>query len=75
MISEIDIKDWVRTKQPMKLHEVPKNSVVSIESTPDIPFFFDHIDGMYSHCRELNGDVFHIAAWTDVFLWKPKSKK
>lgn len=72
MISEIDIKDWIATKQLMKLFDVPKNSVVSTESAPAMAFFFDHIDGMYSHCRELTGEVFHIAAWTEVFLWKKK---
>ena len=76
MLSEIDLKDWIRTKQPaVKLHDVPRNSVVSIEAVPDLPFFFDKIDGMYSHCRELNGDVFHIAAWTKVFLWENTAKE
>ena len=74
MIQEIDLKDWVKTKQPMKLYEAPRNSIVSTDSNPDAPFYFHHIDGAYSLCHELGNieDVFHIAAWTDVFLWKKK---
>jgi hypothetical protein len=74
MLSEIDIKDWVKSEQPLKLFTVPRNSVVSTENNPLSPFFFHKIDGMYSICCELNdpADVFHLAAFTDVFLWKRK---
>jgi hypothetical protein len=28
--------------------------------------FFDHIDGMYSFCRDKDGEIVHLAAWTEV---------
>jgi len=27
---------------------------------------FKHIDGMYSYCKNENGDTVHPAAWTEV---------
>ena len=29
-------------------------------------FFFDHIDGMYSYCKDKDGNIVHYAAWTPV---------
>lgn len=26
----------------------------------------NNIDGMYSHCQDMNGNVYHLAAWTEV---------
>lgn len=72
MLSEIDLKDWIKTEQPSKLFEIPRDSLVSSISNPDKPFWFFHIDGMYSMCKELSGETFHIAAWTDVFKWVKK---
>lgn len=28
--------------------------------------FFDHIDGMYSYCKNNQGEVVHLPAWTEV---------
>jgi hypothetical protein len=30
-------------------------------------YLFDHIDGMYSFCKNSVGEVVHFAAWTKVF--------
>ena len=62
----------------MKLYEVPRNSKIRIidedvmspwgaksVSTGDV-LDFHHIDGMYSYCKDKEGDVVHIAAWTKV---------
>ena len=27
---------------------------------------FDHVDGMYSYCTLPNGELVHLAAWTEV---------
>ena len=49
----------------MKLYEVPRKSWVILEETGE-QYFFDHIDGMYSFCKDMSGNVVHLAAWTEV---------
>jgi len=29
-------------------------------------YLFGHIDGMYSYCKDIEGNVVHFAAWTKV---------
>ena len=72
MISEFDIKDWVCVGQPEKLYNVRRNTFVSLADEPGIPFLFQHVDGMYSYCKMLDGTVFHPAAWSEVFVWNKK---
>lgn len=31
---------------------------------------FDHIDGMYSYCKDHTGAIVHPAAWTEVVVVK-----
>ncbi len=61
----------------MKLYEVPRNSKIvvmdNIKTPPaSIPieegdiFQFHRIDGMYSYCKNENGDVVHLVAWAEV---------
>lgn len=61
----------------MKLYEVPNNTEVRLLEEPRIPpgappvsngdtILFFHVDGMYSYCKNSNGDIVHIAAWTEV---------
>jgi len=56
----------------MKLYNVPTNSRIKVivEDEAQIQHVeelnFKHIDGMYSYCTRDNGDVLHLAAWTDV---------
>lgn len=62
----------------MKLYDIPRGRLIKIlEDNPEIPsaaaelkkneiLFFDHIDGMYSLCKDKNGNVVHLAAWTEV---------
>ena len=77
MISEIDLRDWERSETPVKLYDVPRGSVVTICSmdSSDLPIHFDHIDGAYSYCWELNEsrNLMHLPAWQDVFVWKKKN--
>jgi hypothetical protein len=51
-----------------KLYEIPRGSLVRLAepSEADLKIWFGHIDGMYSFCKTLQGDVVHLAAWTPV---------
>lgn len=52
----------------MKLYDVPRNSRIKVKS--DIQeeqiLIFNNIDGMYSHCLDSEGNVVHLAAYTEV---------
>jgi hypothetical protein len=65
----------------MKLHEVPNQTWVKVKSVhegsartpPGAPavedqqvIFFDHLDGMFSYCKDLKGNVVHLIAWAEV---------
>jgi hypothetical protein len=74
MVSDIDIRDWERTDESVRLYEVEHNSVVSVAGDNDWVVLFHHIDGAYSYCLDLlSGDVVHLAAYTDVNLWNKKN--
>lgn len=63
MISEIDIKDWdILDLRPVC--NIEPKSYIKIEDGEVL--FFDHLDGMYSCCLDLAGNVIHLAAWTEV---------
>ena len=49
----------------MKLYNVPRNTLVRIIYSGE-EVMFHHIDGMYSYCKNLHGEVVHLAAWTEV---------
>ena len=50
----------------MKLYEVPRNTLVRTIGDQSFEVLFDHIDGMYSYCTDKEGNVVHLAAWTEV---------
>jgi hypothetical protein len=61
----------------MKLYDVPRNSRIKVVSDVKVPpgapliypgdeLNFRSIDGMYSYCTTDDGQVVHIAAWTEV---------
>ena len=61
----------------MELYNVPNNSRIKIVTKDKVPpgappveageeLNFRSIDGMYSYCTRDNGEVVHLAAWTDV---------
>ena len=61
----------------MELLQVPRNSRIKIVTKDKVPpgappveageeLNFRSIDGMYSYCTRDNGEVVHLAAWTEV---------
>jgi hypothetical protein len=40
----------------------------------DSTVFFDHIDGMYSFCMDMENNIVHLAAWTEVQPLRKVSK-
>lgn len=75
MLSDVDLKDWEHSATPTKLYNVKRDSLVSLVEKPDVVFNFHHIDGMYSLCHLLDGTLWHLAAWSDVYTWNKKTSK
>ena len=61
----------------MELFTVPRGSYVRLLEDGRVPpaaselhegetIFFDHIDGMYSFCRNAAGEIVHLVAWAEV---------
>jgi hypothetical protein len=59
----------------MKLYNVEPRTwvkVISGKTPPDCKdsinqeLFFDHLDGMYSYCKDRENNIVHIAGWTEV---------
>ncbi len=71
MLSEVDLRDWIRL-DPKPLYDVKRDSYVELREGDSNPLllFFNHIDGMYSLCHTLAGEVVHIAAWSKVYPLK-----
>ena len=53
----------------MKLYDVPRHTTVILEDGQEIYFY--RVDGMYSYCKNKEGDVVHLPAWTDVTVKEP----
>lgn len=71
MISEIDLRDY----EQLPLRELYKCKPRSYVMVDDAVIFFDHIDGMYSYCRDMLGNVIHLTAWLEVIPLKRKDEK
>jgi hypothetical protein len=65
------------TEALMKLYDVPRNSKVRVIENTNVPpgappilsqdiISFGHIDGMYSYCNDVYGNVVHLEAWAEV---------
>ena len=61
----------------MKLYEVPKHTWIVVKEAEFPPpggvsvrtgqmIKFHYVDGMYSYCKTVDGDVVHLPAWTEV---------
>ena len=49
---------------------VEESGIAELEITEGEELNFRSIDGMYSYCTRDNGEVVHLAAWTDVEIIK-----
>jgi len=69
----------------MKLFNIPENSKIIVKGNIETPpasipiqkediLQFYHIDGMYSYCKNTDGEVVHLAAWADVDVIKEDEK-
>ena len=76
MISEIDIQDYEQL--PIReLYKVRPRSYIKLpwmEGVDNDVLFFDHIDGMYSYCLNMQNEVVHIQAWAEVIPLVQKAK-
>jgi hypothetical protein len=65
----------------MKLYEVPNNTRIRVITKAVTPPFgkvadpgdellYHHPDGMYSYCTNDNGDVIHLAGFSEVEIVK-----
>lgn len=70
----------------MKLYEVPNHTWVRLMSDEEGPvsslkpkvmgvYMFNHVDGMYSHCRDPQGNVMHLPAWSEVKILENNKNK
>ncbi len=68
----------------MKLYEIPRGSKIRVKSDIKVPpaapaieeeqiLIFNNIDGMYSHCLDLKGNVVHLVAWAEVEIVNDQS--
>lgn len=58
MINEHDLADWEHL-EATPLYSVPQKRYIK---WLDEYYWFDHVDGMYSYCMTMNGNVVHISA-------------
>ena len=67
----------------LKLYEVPARTWVMLVEDGHVPpshrsmsageaVFFDHLDGMYSYCKDINGNVVHLNATQKVIITEPE---
>lgn len=77
MLSEIDIADF-DVLPVRELYKVKPRSYIKLPwmdgTGVDEVVFFDHIDGMYSYCLNMNNEVIHLQAWAEVAPLVKKAK-
>jgi hypothetical protein len=62
MINEHDLADWIHM-EPTPLYKVKPKTYIFLDG---VRYFFDHLDGRYSHCLTMSNEVIHIATATVV---------
>lgn len=63
MITSIDINDF-DVLPVRELYKTKPRSYVQLP-TGEV-YYFDHIDGSYSYCLNMFGELCHLAAWMSV---------
>lgn len=71
MLNEHDLADWEISDQEIPLFKAERNSYQYWIDANKI-FLFDHIDGLFSVCKTLNGNEFNLIATAMV---RPAKKK
>ena len=64
MITAIDINDF-EIYPVRELYKAKPRSYVQLPVGKEV-LFFDHIDGAYSYCLDMFGEVVHLSAWYGV---------
>ena len=70
---------YYSTGDIMKLMDCPQNTWVRVVQNDNVPIasppiiedeliWFGHLDGMYSYCKNTNGNVVHLQAWAEVYV-------
>lgn len=63
----------------MKLMNCPTNTWVRVIQNDNVPIaspsieedeliWYGHLDGMYSYCKNVDGNVVHLKAWAEVYV-------
>lgn len=69
MLNEFDLRDY----EQLPFRELYKCKPRSYVMVDDAVVFFDHIDGMYSYCKDMLGNVIHLTAWLEVIPLQRKT--
>ena len=56
----------VNSRSKVKLLEQCGTPPASIEVKVGDEFTFYHVDGMYSYCKDNDGNIVHLQAWAEV---------
>jgi hypothetical protein len=70
---KINLKDYVHSGVAKKLYEVPRYSLVCPINQEELILLFSHIDGAYSFCKNMENEIVHLAAWSDVHILEKKN--
>lgn len=71
MLSEIDLRDWIMV-DPKPLYDCETSTPVQVNGSM---YWFDHIDGMFSVCYDMAGNLTQWSAWTEANPFIRKDKK
>lgn len=62
MLSEVDLRDWEQLDDT-KLYNVENKTYIKAY---DEYYFFDHVDGLYSLCKDMQDNIVHLSVFTPV---------